>query len=108
MPEEPEFGIGLADAIEILRAELLRTHAAPGASKLRFPVESLTIELKVAATRSAEGKAGIRVPFVNAELGGSTEWERDTMQTVTVTFGPPVDEAGSPVKVSSSSDDLMG
>ncbi len=66
------------------------------------------VELKVAATRTADGKAGFRVPFVNVEVGGSAGWQRETMQTVTVTFGSPVDQEGSPVKVAGSSGALKG
>jgi Trypsin-co-occurring domain 2 len=108
MADAPEQGIGLADAIEMLRAELLTARVAAAGSKVQFPVGSMTVELKVAATRSADGKAGFSVPFVNVGLGGSMGWERETMQTVTVTFGSPVDEAGNPVNVSASSDELMG
>jgi hypothetical protein len=103
---KPEQGIGLADAIEMLRTEVLRSSAAAKGSGVQFPVSSITVELKVAATRSADGKAGFCVPFVNVELGGSTGWQRETMQTVTVTFGSPVDDEGNPVKVSQSSDEL--
>jgi hypothetical protein len=108
MAVEPESGIGLADAIEMLRAEVVRAHTVAAGSKVQFPVASLTVELKVAATRSADGKAGFCVPFVNIELGGSAGWQQETMQTVTVTFGSPVDEAGNPVKVAASSNALKG
>ena len=108
MADAPEDGIGLADAIEMLRGELLEARVAAAGSKVQFPVASMTVELKVAATRSAGGKAAFSVPFVNVELGGSTGWQRDTMQTVTVTFGSPVDNEGRPVKVTASSEELKG
>jgi Trypsin-co-occurring domain 2 len=103
-----EQGIGLADAIAMLRGELLKARAAAADSKVQLPVASMTVELQVAATRSADGKAGFTVPFVNVGLGGSAGWQRETMQTVTVTFGSPVDQAGNPVKVAASSDELKG
>lgn len=108
MAGAPEQGIGLADAIEVLRGELLRAHAAAADSMVQFPVASVEVELRVGATRSADGKAGFTVPFVNMGLGGSAGWQRETMQTVTVTFGPPVDREGNPVKVAESSDELKG
>lgn len=92
-------GIGLATAVAILRSELLEARAAGADADIQLPVESMTVALQVAATRTADGKAGFRVPFVNAELGGSAGWQRETMQTVTVVFGAPVDRAGNPVKV---------
>ena len=64
-------GLGLADAIGLLRDELLQARAAGGASDIQLPVESMTVELKVTATRSADGKAGFKVPIVELELGGS-------------------------------------
>jgi hypothetical protein len=103
-----EQGIGLADAIEMLRAELLSARLAAVGSAVQFPVASMTVQLQVAATRSADGKAGFTVPFINVGLGGSAGWQRETMQLVTVTFGSPVDQNGNPVKVSASSDELKG
>jgi hypothetical protein len=108
MAETPEQWIGLADAIEMLRAELLRARASATGSEVQFPVTSMAVELKVGATRSADGKAGFSVPLVNVTLGGAVGWQRDTMQTVTVTFGPPVDDTGNPVKVTETGDDLKG
>jgi Trypsin-co-occurring domain 2 len=103
-----EHGIGLADAIGMLRTEVLTAHSESVKSTLQFPVTSMTLELRVVATRSAEGKAGFCVPFVNVELGGSAGWQREATQTVTVTFGSPVDQAGNPVKVAESGDEPKG
>jgi hypothetical protein len=108
MANAPEEGIGLADAIEMLRAELLRARRAAAGSMVQFPVASMTVQLQVAATRSADGKASFTVPFVNVGLGGSAGWRRETIQMVTVTFGSPVDQDGNPVKVSASTDELKG
>ena len=83
-------------------------YVTPAGSAVQFPVDSMTVELKVVATRSADGRAAFSVPFVNVGLGGSAGWQRETMQTVTVTFGAPVDEAGHPVRVTASSDELKG
>jgi hypothetical protein len=101
-------GIGLAVAIADLRSELLTARAAGARADIQLPVESMTVVLQVVATRTTEGKAGFKVPFVNAELGGSTGWQRETVQTVTVVFGAPVDKAGNPVKVARASDERKG
>jgi hypothetical protein len=108
MEDEVEQGIGLADAIGLLRGELVKARRAGADQDVHFPVDSLTVELKVAATRSADGKAGFCVPIVNVEFGGSAGWQRETMQTVTVVFGPPVDRDGNPVKVAAASDEVKG
>jgi hypothetical protein len=96
-------GLGLADALEVLRAELALAHTQAAGKDLSFPIEALTVELKVAVTRSRGGKAGFRVPYVGAELGGSVGYDRETLQTVTVVLGAPVDRDGRPVKVARSS-----
>ena len=101
-------GLGLADAIALLRDELLRARAAGAESAIQLPVESMTVELKVTATRSVDGKAGFKVPFVNLELGGGANRERGSDQTVTVVFGGPVDREGKPVKVTQATSELKG
>ena len=101
-------GLGLAEAIESLRDELLQARAAGGASDIQLPVESMTVELKVTATRSKGGKAGFKVPVVDLELGGSGGQERGSEQTVTVVFGGPVDREGRPVKVAQESEQPKG
>ena len=101
-------GLGLADAIGLLRDELLRARAAGAGSEIQLPVESMTVELTVHATRSVDGKAGFTVPVVNLQLGGGGARERGSEQKVTVVFGGPVDRDGNPVKVASASDDVKG
>jgi Trypsin-co-occurring domain 2 len=101
-------GLGLAEAIESLRDDLLQARAAGAASEIQLPVESMTVELTITATRTREGKAGFKVPFVEVELGGGGSRERGTGQTVTVVFGGPVDRDGNPVKVAQATDELKG
>jgi Trypsin-co-occurring domain 2 len=101
-------GLGLAEAIALLRDELLQARAAGATSDIQLPVESMTVELTVTATRSVDGKAGFKVPIVAVELGGALSRERGTGQTVTVVFGGPVDREGRPVKVAQASSELKG
>jgi hypothetical protein len=111
MPEEDAAsvgGLGLADAIALLRDEMLRARAAGAGSDIQLPVDSMTVELTVTATRSLDGKAGFTVPFVGLELGGGAGREHAAGHTVTVVFGGPVDRAGNPVKVASAADVLPG
>jgi hypothetical protein len=100
-------GLGLADAIGLLRDELLRARAAGAESDIQLPVESMTVELTVTATRSLDGKAGFTVPMVGVQLGGGAR-ERGSEQKVTVVFGGPVDRAGKPVKVAQPSSERKG
>jgi Trypsin-co-occurring domain 2 len=96
-------GLGLADAIALLRDELLEAQAAGVGSDIQLPVESMTVQLTVTATKSKDGKAGFKVPIVELELGGGAGQERGSEQTVTVVFGSPVDRDGRPVKVAQES-----
>jgi Trypsin-co-occurring domain 2 len=73
-----------------------------------LPVDSMTVELTVTATRSVEGKAGFRVPFIGVELGGGGRREHGSRHTVTAVFGGPVDREREPVKVASAGDVMPG
>ena len=104
-------GLGLADAIGLLRDEcdeLMRAQAAGADAEIQLPVDSMTVVLSVTATRSMDGKAGFKVPFIEVELGAGGSRQMGSEQTVTVVFGGPVDRAGNPVKVAQASDRLKG
>jgi hypothetical protein len=103
-----EDAIGLAEAIGSLRDDLLTARASGAGQDIQLPVESMTVELQVTATRRADGKAGFKVPIVAAELGGAAGWQREAMQTVTVVFAAPVDREGKPVKVAAAGDEFKG
>jgi Trypsin-co-occurring domain 2 len=107
MVSEPE-GIGLADAIEALQAELQTAHLNAAGRDIQFPIESLTVELTVGVTKSANGKAGFTVPLIGAQLGGSAGYDRQSTQTVTLTLGSPVDRDGRPIKVADAVRERMG
>lgn len=64
-------GVGLADAVQAIRADLEAAQVAGQGADLRFPVQKVTIVLQVVATRSGEGRVGFRVPFAGVEVGGT-------------------------------------
>jgi hypothetical protein len=101
-------GLELAEAIEALRDNLLKARAAGATSEIQLPVESMTVELTITATREINGKAGFKVPIVEVELGGGGSRERGTGQKVTVVFGGPVDRDGNPVKVAQATSEFKG
>jgi hypothetical protein len=101
-------GLGLAEAIARLRADLLEARQAGASAEIQLPVESLTVELKVVATKGVDGKVGFKVPIINAELGAGANWKNEATQTVTVRFGGPVDRDGNPVKVAGRMNQLPG
>ena len=104
--QESVKGLGLAEAIEALRDDLLKAREAGAKSEIQLPVESMTVVLTVTATREANAKAGFKVPFVPVEVGGGGSRGRGTGQTVTVVFGGPVDREGRPVKVAQATSEF--
>lgn len=101
-------GVGLQEAIEAIRADLLGAQKSGENADIRFPVAKVTVQLQVVATREGEAKAGFRVPFVNVEVGASGSVSAERASTVTVEFGGPVDRAGAPVKIAGASDQRKG
>jgi hypothetical protein len=106
--EDAAGGLGLADAIAVLRDELLTARAAGGRSDIQLPVDSMTVELTVTATRSLDGKAGFTVPLVGLELGGGGGRAHPSGHQVSGGLRRPVDREGNPVKVASAADVLPG
>ena len=51
--------LGLADAIGLLRDELLQARAAGAGSDIQLPVESMTVQVKVTAAKSKDGKPAL-------------------------------------------------
>lgn len=92
-------GIDLSEAITKLRADLIKAREAGADDEIQFPVESLTLELKVTATRSKDGTAGFYIPIVQAQVGGTIGSGNEQTQTVTIVFGEPVDKQGRPAKI---------
>jgi Trypsin-co-occurring domain 2 len=106
--DEGREGVGLDEALAALRADLSAARAKAADSDLQLPVQSVTIELTVALTKTVDGKAGFRVPVLGAELGASGSREAISTQKLTVTLGTPVDAAGRPVKVGQASGQRKG
>ena len=108
MVESKVAGIGLSEAIQGLRAELVAAMTAGAGQPIQFPIAKMTVELQIVATKGVDGKAGFKVPIIEVELGGGANWQRENTQTVTIEFGSPVDREGRPVKVASASNQMKG
>lgn len=89
--------IGLVEAIASIRAELSEAVAAGLDQDVQFPVEGVDLEFQVGVTRSASGSGGLR--FWVFELGAEAGYEDQSVHTVTVRLGAPVDALGETVKV---------
>jgi NTP-dependent ternary system trypsin peptidase co-occuring protein len=98
-------GIGLSEAIEMLRTEMLAAQTRATGAAVHFPIQTVTVQLKMGLTRLADGKVGFKVPFVGAELGVSGGLHQETSQTVILVLGPPVNTQGQPISVGQATDE---
>ncbi len=84
-------GIPLVETIEALRAQLSEAVAAGADQEIQFPLDGVELEFHVGVTRSIEGTGGVR--FWVVELGASASYEVESVHTVKVSLGAPVDAA---------------
>lgn len=89
--------IGLVEAIEAVRAELTRAVEENVDKDIQFPVDKVELEFHVGVTRGAGATGGIR--FWVIELGGKASYESESVHTVKVSLGAPVDSQGKTIKV---------
>ncbi|MEU4338126.1 trypco2 family protein [Micromonospora lupini] len=92
-------GLDLADAIEELRRELTLAQTRAASAEIRFPINAVSVELSAVATTDIDGRAGFKIPVIEAELGGGASYSREATHTITIEFGAPVDASGNPVQV---------
>ena len=89
--------IGFAETIQALRSELATAMRTAEGEAIQFPLGSIQLEFHVGVTKATDVKAGVK--FWVVELGGSGAYSAESIQKVTITLEPPVDAAGSPLKV---------
>lgn len=92
-----EGAVGLVEAVAALRAELARAVDEAAEAEVQFPVESVELAFQVGVTADRQAQGGLR--FWVVELGGQAGWARESVQTVSVSLGAPVDRHGHPIKV---------
>jgi hypothetical protein len=83
--------VGLAEVIRQVRQELTQARADGEAQTLRFAVEKVSLEFAVQVHRTGDGRTGLRIGVLTAELGGGVA--RDTTHRIQVEL-QPVDEYG--------------
>lgn len=99
-------GLGLADAIALLREELNEARMSEPEDDLQLPITSMTVELSLTAGWVAGGKAGFKVPFI--EVGAEGSRKGDSGHKVSITFEAPTDRDGRPIRVRDESNDPKG
>ena len=80
-------GAGLAETIEILRAELRTAQDAGTDSDVRFTVGPVEVELAIEVTKKAGGEASIKVLNL-LSIGGQGERAKSETNRVKVTLQP--------------------
>lgn len=98
-------GIGLADAIAEIKAELASAQEKLTPGGMRMTIKSVTVELRVVATQSGEASVGFRVPVIGLDMGGGSSMSREQTHTVTVAFDAPLDAQNAPWQVGAQDQD---
>jgi hypothetical protein len=83
--------VGLADVIRQVRRELTVAREEGEEQDIRFSVQKVHLEFAVQVHRAGDGRAGLRIGVVTAELGGAVA--KDTTHRVQVELAPE-DEHG--------------
>jgi hypothetical protein len=91
-----EVGLGLADAISMVRAQLAQAVEDGKGSPVEFEAGPLEVELSVAFTKQGGGDGGVRLGVVSFGAKGSAS-ATDTHR-VKFTF-TPVNDAGGNLKL---------
>jgi hypothetical protein len=74
--------VGLAEAVESLRAELMKAVEAGNGQPMQFSVEPIELTAQVAVTKEADGKIGWNL------LGVGGSYESASTQTLTLRLAP--------------------
>ena len=98
-----ESGIGLAEMIESLRKELQTSLESGRNQAVKFDIDKVDLELKVALSRKAKGEGGIAFWVVKA--GADVEAGRETSHTFKLSLIPTASATGARLQVGSSSRD---
>jgi Trypsin-co-occurring domain 2 len=85
--------VGLAEAVEALRAALEEAIRAGQQRRVRFQIEPVELTMQVGVTRAGKGAAGIKWHVLT--LGGERSRETATTQTLKLRLAPVMfDEQG--------------
>ncbi len=100
--------VGLAEAVESLRAELMRAVEAGKGQPMQFSVDPIELTAQVVVTREADGKIGWSL------LGAGGSYESASTQTLTLKLAPVwkkpdgTFERDFTIASAGSADDLIG
>lgn len=92
--------LGLAEAIDVVRAELRKAQDAGRGSDVRFAVGTVELEFAVEVVKSGGGEASVKV-FSVVSVGGKGAVSKGETNRVKVVLNP-IDVRGEPFEVASS------
>jgi Trypsin-co-occurring domain 2 len=96
--------VGLADAVQGLRRELLAAMAAGADEMLRFELGPVEIEFAVTVRRDGRGSAGVNFAVVTAGLEGGLS--SDSVHRLKLTLNPKDVETGRSAEVAGWVDEI--
>ncbi|MDT0309029.1 trypco2 family protein [Streptomyces sp. DSM 44917] len=89
--------IGLAEVIGQVRRELTQAWKDGEGESVRFAVDRVHLEFAVQVHRAADGRAGLRIGVLTADVGGGAS--RDTTHRIEVELTPETEEPGGMLRV---------
>ncbi|TDC25080.1 hypothetical protein E1265_07880 [Streptomyces sp. 8K308] len=88
--------VGLAEVIRQVRRELARAREDGADDGVRFAVRQVSLEFAVQVHQAGDGRAGLRIGVLTADVGGGVS--RDRTHRIQVELGPE-DGAGGMLRV---------
>jgi len=89
--------LGLGEVLQSLHEELREAAARSAGEDIHFPVGEVELTVHVGVTSQGSGSG--RAQFWVLEFGADLSHTRETVQTVTIRLGPPVDRQGQTIRV---------
>ncbi len=83
-----------------LRSELAKAASELTSGDIRFPVEGVEIEFRVAVKKEAKTDGKVKILVV--ELGGSGSVSKEETHIMKIVLGTPETASGQPLKISRS------
>lgn len=97
-------GVGLAEAIRELRAELLTAQAESAGEGVLFELGPVEMEFAVTLSRGGDANAGVRIGVVT--LGASGKLSKDSVHRVKFVLTPKDAQTGDALEIAAQMDSV--
>lgn len=98
-----EASTDLAEAVEAVRAELMRAKELGAGSPMEFEVGPVEMQFTVALTREGKTNAGVKVWVIHGDTSGTLTGQRTHQVKITL---HPKRPDGRPERIGASADDF--